>query len=99
MGVSECHYSPGRWLCSETSPPHQAGCSMPIVSTYLPPIATSSLRVNCLPPLMSPQQPSWKQEARQETAPEANQEPATKPAVEQKPDAPGENQRSEEHTS
>ena len=40
-----------------------------------------------LPPLMSPQQPSWKQEARQET-----QEPETKPAVEQKPEGPGENQ-------
>ena len=40
-----------------------------------------------LPPLMSPQQPSWKQEARQETT----QEPETKPAVEQKPDASGEN--------
>jgi hypothetical protein len=35
---------------------------------------------------MSPQQPSWKQEARQET-----QEPETKPAVEQKPEGPGEN--------
>jgi small subunit ribosomal protein S3 len=41
-----------------------------------------------LPPLMSPQQPSWKQEARQETT----QEPETKPAVEQKPEGPGENQ-------
>jgi small subunit ribosomal protein S3 len=40
-----------------------------------------------LPPLMSPQQPSWKQEARQET-----QEPETKPAVEQKPEGPGDNQ-------
>jgi hypothetical protein len=36
---------------------------------------------------MSPQQPSWKQEARQETT----QEPETKPAVEQKPEDPGEN--------
>jgi hypothetical protein len=46
---------------------------------------------------MSPQQPSWKQEARQEAAPqeaahETTQEPETKPAVEQKPDGPGENQ-------
>jgi small subunit ribosomal protein S3 len=50
-----------------------------------------------LPPLMSPQQPSWKQEARQEAAPqeaahETTQEPETKPAVEQKPEGPGENQ-------
>jgi small subunit ribosomal protein S3 len=44
-----------------------------------------------LPPLMSPQQPSWKQEARQEIAPETTQEPETRPAVEQKPEDPGEN--------
>ena len=35
-----------------------------------------------LPPLMAPQQPSWKQEARQETI----QEPETKPAEELKPE-------------
>jgi small subunit ribosomal protein S3 len=45
-----------------------------------------------LPPLMSPQQPSWKQEARQETSQETTQEPETKPAVEQKPEGPGDNQ-------
>jgi hypothetical protein len=37
---------------------------------------------------MSPQQPSWKQEVRQETTPE----PETKPAVEPKPEGSGENQ-------
>jgi hypothetical protein len=60
-----------------------------------------------LPPLMAPQQPSWKQEARpvahtepaqkQEARPEAQTEPAqeteTKPGPEAAPsDTPGENQ-------
>jgi hypothetical protein len=49
-----------------------------------------------LPPLMSPQAPSWKQEARQETpAAEPEKKPAaepeTKPAADQTPETPGEN--------
>jgi small subunit ribosomal protein S3 len=43
-----------------------------------------------LPPLMSPQQPSWKQEARQETPPAEPAAPETKPA--ETPEKPGENQ-------
>jgi small subunit ribosomal protein S3 len=48
-----------------------------------------------LPPLMSPQQPSWKQEARQESAPGATEgQPAEVKPAEVKPveDKPGENQ-------
>jgi len=45
-----------------------------------------------LPPLMSPQQPSWKQEARPETPAAEPAKPETKPAPEQTPETPGENQ-------
>src|SRR5579872_2062213 len=44
-----------------------------------------------LPPLMSPQAPSWKQEARQET-PAATPEPETKPPAADKPEGEGEKQ-------
>jgi hypothetical protein len=51
-----------------------------------------------LPPLMAPQQPSWKQEVRQDT-PGAEGAPEAKPAAdennpgsEQKPEGSGENQ-------
>ena len=40
---------------------------------------------------MSPQQPSWKQEVRQD-APQETKEPETSPAVEPKPEGSGENQ-------
>jgi small subunit ribosomal protein S3 len=43
-----------------------------------------------LPPLMSPQQPSWKQEARQETPPPAAETPAAETPEAPKPE--GENQ-------
>jgi len=44
-----------------------------------------------LPPLMAPQQPSWKQEARPEAPTEPAQEPETKPGPEAAPsDTPGE---------
>jgi small subunit ribosomal protein S3 len=49
-----------------------------------------------LPPLMSPQQPAWKQEARPEAQPEAQPEappqPEEKPAASDKPEPTGENQ-------
>src|ERR1035441_8482282 len=46
-----------------------------------------------LPPLMAPQQPSWKQEARPEAQTEPAQETETKPGPEAAPsDTPGENQ-------
>jgi small subunit ribosomal protein S3 len=49
-----------------------------------------------LPPLMSPQQPAWKQEARQEAPPEAQPQPQAqpeeKPAASDKPEPSGENQ-------
>ena len=45
-----------------------------------------------LPPLMSPQQPAWKQEARQEAAPEPQAQPVEKPAASDKPEPSGENQ-------
>ncbi len=43
-----------------------------------------------LPPLMSPQQPSWKQEARPEPAPEGSSTPETKPAPSETPEGSGE---------
>jgi small subunit ribosomal protein S3 len=45
-----------------------------------------------LPPLMAPQQPSWKQEARQETTGAESAPTETKPAEEQKPEGSGEKQ-------
>jgi small subunit ribosomal protein S3 len=45
-----------------------------------------------LPPLMAPQQPSWKQEARHETTGAENAPAETKPAEEQKPEGSGEKQ-------
>ena len=51
-----------------------------------------------LPPLMSPQQPSWKQEVRPDVQqhdappPQEIKEPETSPAVEPKPEGSGENQ-------
>ena len=45
-----------------------------------------------LPPLMSPQQPAWKQEAREVPQPETQPQPEEKPAVSDKPEASGENQ-------
>jgi hypothetical protein len=51
-----------------------------------------------LPPLMSPQQPSWKQEVRPDVQqhdappPQEIKEPETTPAVEPKPEGSGENQ-------
>jgi len=47
-----------------------------------------------LPPLMSPQQPAWKQEAREVPAPEpqAQPQPEEKPAAIDKPEPSGENQ-------
>ena len=53
-----------------------------------------------LPPLMSPQQPAWKQEARQEAQPEPQPQPQPeqqpqpeeKPAASDKPEPSGENQ-------
>jgi small subunit ribosomal protein S3 len=45
-----------------------------------------------LPPLMSPTQPSWKQEARQEAQPEAPAPTEEKPAASDKPEPSGENQ-------
>jgi len=45
-----------------------------------------------LPPLMSPQQPAWKQEAREVPQPEPQTQPEEKPAVSDKPEASGENQ-------
>jgi hypothetical protein len=49
-----------------------------------------------LPPLMSPQQPAWKQEAREvpppETQPQPQAQPEEKPAVSDKPEPSGENQ-------
>jgi len=48
-----------------------------------------------LPPLMAPQQPSWKQEVRQETpgtesAPAEKPPAESKPAADQKPEGSGE---------
>jgi small subunit ribosomal protein S3 len=45
-----------------------------------------------LPPLMSPQQPAWKQEARQEAPPEPQPQPEEKPAASGQPEPSGENQ-------
>jgi small subunit ribosomal protein S3 len=49
-----------------------------------------------LPPLMSPQQPAWKQEAREVPPPEpqaqAEAQPEEKPAASEKPEPSGENQ-------
>jgi hypothetical protein len=45
-----------------------------------------------LPPLMSPQQPAWKQEAREVPPPETQAQPEEKPAAGDKPEASGENQ-------
>jgi small subunit ribosomal protein S3 len=45
-----------------------------------------------LPPLMSPTQPAWKQEARQEAPPEPQPQPEEKPASSNKPEPSGENQ-------
>ena len=45
-----------------------------------------------LPPLMSPQQPAWKQEARPEAQPEAQPQPEEKPAASGQPEPSGENQ-------
>jgi hypothetical protein len=53
-----------------------------------------------LPPLMSPQQPAWKQEAREVPPPEAQPEPQAqpeekpeeKPAASEKPEPSGEKQ-------
>ncbi len=67
--------------------PEAAG---PAIQTPPPDLPRPAVRpaTPILPPLMSPQQPSWKQEARQEPAAE------TKPAVppEAKPEEPGEKQ-------
>jgi small subunit ribosomal protein S3 len=45
-----------------------------------------------LPPLMSPTQPAWKQEARQEAQPEPQAQPEEKPAPSDQPVPSGENQ-------
>jgi small subunit ribosomal protein S3 len=45
-----------------------------------------------LPPLMSPQQPAWKQEAREVPPPEAQPQPEERPAASDKPEPSGENQ-------
>ncbi|MGB7718750.1 MAG: hypothetical protein WBL65_02550, partial [Bryobacteraceae bacterium] len=47
-----------------------------------------------LPPLMSPQQPAWKQEAREVPPPEpqAQPQPEEKPAAGDQPEPAGENQ-------
>jgi small subunit ribosomal protein S3 len=45
-----------------------------------------------LPPLMSPQQPAWKQEARPEAQPEAQPQPEEKPVASDQPEPSGENQ-------
>jgi hypothetical protein len=49
-----------------------------------------------LPPLMSPQQPAWKQEAREVPAPEPQAQPQVqpeeKPVASDQPEPAGENQ-------
>jgi small subunit ribosomal protein S3 len=64
--------------------------SGPAIQTPPADLPRPAVRSNApiLPPLMSPQQPAWKQEARQEAQPQ----PEEKPAASDKPEPSGENQ-------
>jgi len=77
-----------RWLDAAAEP---SGPAMQTPPSDLPRPAMRPA-APILPPLMSPQQPSWKQEARPETPAAEPAKPETKPAPEQTPETPGENQ-------
>ena len=78
----------------QAPPPVAAEPSGPAMQTPPSDLPRPAMRpaAPILPPLMSPQQPSWKQEARPETPAAEPAKPETKPAPEQTPETPGENQ-------
>ncbi len=87
---SDRPFTPPSSQAPSSAPPADAGGpAVQTPPTDLPRPATRPA-APILPPMMSPQAPSWKQEARQETHPAPEAEAETKPAAD-KPEGSGEN--------